>query len=132
MERAIQAFRKVLELAPWYTLARYDLALVLRRADRLPEALGELERALAIEPRPEAHHTMGVIYWHQGDLDRAVGALRAPVSADPQYADAYDTLGAVLKAKRDWTGAATALRRDCPAAEPSRAQYARAGASARR
>jgi tetratricopeptide (TPR) repeat protein len=121
VDGAIQTFRKVLERAPRHTLARYNLALVLRRADRLPEALAELERALAIEPRPEAHYTMGVIYWHQGDLDRAVAALHAAVGAEPTYADAYDALGNVLKAKRDWSGAAAALgraialRRDFPA-----------------
>ena len=111
VDGAIQTFRKVLELAPRNALARYNLALVLRRADRLPEALVELERALAIEPRPEAHYTVGVIYWHQGDLDRATAALRAAVAAEPKYADAHDALGNVLKARRDWSGAAAALRR---------------------
>jgi tetratricopeptide (TPR) repeat protein len=111
VDGAIDTFRKVLELAPKHTLARYNLALVLRRADRLPEALAELERALAIEPRAETHYSMGVIYWHQGDLDRAATALRAAVAAEPRYADAYDALGGVLKARRDWAGAAAALRR---------------------
>ena len=111
VEGAIESFRRALELAPRHTLAHYNLALVLRRADRLPEALVELERALAIEPRAEAHYTMGVIYWHQGDRDRAVGALRAAVEVDPRYADAHETLGSVLKEKRDWTGASASLRR---------------------
>ncbi len=44
VDGAIQTFRKVLQMAPQHTLARYNLALVLRRADRLPEALAELER----------------------------------------------------------------------------------------
>jgi tetratricopeptide (TPR) repeat protein len=108
---AMRSFRRVLELDPRHTLARYNLALVLRRADRLPEALEELGRALAIDPRPEVHYTMGTIYWHQGDLDRAANALRAAVAAEPRYADAHYTLGAVLKAKRDWDGAAASLRR---------------------
>ena len=111
VEQAIESFRRALELAPRHTLARYNLALVLRRADRLPEALAELERALAIEPRPEAHYLMGVIYWHQGELDRAVSALRAAVAAEPRYADAHETLGSVLKEKRDWAGASASLRR---------------------
>jgi tetratricopeptide (TPR) repeat protein len=111
ISEAIKTFRRVLELAPRHVLARYNLALVLRRADRLPEALEELERALAIEPRPEIQYTLGVVYWHQGDADRAVRALRAAVEAEPRYADAHYTLGAVLKARRDWTGAASSLRR---------------------
>jgi tetratricopeptide (TPR) repeat protein len=108
---AIRSFRRALELAPRHVLARYNLALVLNRADRQAEATQELERTIAIEPRPEAHYQLGVIYWHRGDLDRAAEALRAAIAAEPRYADAHYTLGAVLKARRDWAGAADALRR---------------------
>jgi tetratricopeptide (TPR) repeat protein len=111
VEKAIESFRRALELAPRHTLARYNLALVLRRADRLPEALAELERALAIEARPEAHYMVGIINWHLGQLERAAAALRAAVAAEPRYADAYDALGGVLKARHDLGGAAEALRR---------------------
>jgi superkiller protein 3 len=108
---AIESFRRALELAPRHALARYNLALVLKRADRAEEAVAELTRAIAIEPRAEAHYTLGVIYWQRGDLDRAASALRAAVAADPRSADAHYTLGAVLGARRDWAGAADALRR---------------------
>lgn len=134
---AIASFRRVLEIAPRHTLARYNLALVFRRADRLPEAIDELERALAIEPRAEVHYTLGVIYWHQGDLDRAARALRAAVAAKADYADAYDTLGAVLKSTRDWKGAATSLRRaialrpDRPAAHYTLSQVLQMSGDAR-
>ena len=108
---SIASFRRALELSPRHTLARYNLALVLKRADRLTEAADELERAVAIEPRAEAQYTLGVIYWQQGNLDRAAAALRAAVAVEPEYADAYATLGAVLKQKGDGTNAAAALRR---------------------
>jgi tetratricopeptide (TPR) repeat protein len=111
VEGSIQTFRKVLQMAPQHTLARYNLALVLRRADRLPDALAELEFLVRTNPRPEAHYTMGIIYWHQGDLDRATNALRAAIGVDPQYADALFALGSVLKARRDWTGSTAALQR---------------------
>ena len=111
VEEAINSFRRALELAPGHSLARYNLALVLKRADRLADAIDELRRVIAIDPRAEAQYTLGVIYWHQGDLDRAVAALQAAVAAEPGYADAHYTLGAVLHARRDWSGAADALRR---------------------
>ena len=111
VEEAVAVFRRVLRLEPRHTLARYNLALVLKRADRLQEAIGELTRALAIEPRPEAHYTLGVIYWQQGDLDRATGALRAAIALDPRYVDAHATLGSLLAGRRDWKGAKDALRR---------------------
>jgi tetratricopeptide (TPR) repeat protein len=111
VDQAINSFRRALDLDARHTLARYNLALVLKRADRLPEAIATLQRALEIEPRAEAHYTLGVIYWQQGDLDRAAGALGAAVGAAPQYADAHYTLGAVLAAKGNMAGAAESLRR---------------------
>jgi tetratricopeptide (TPR) repeat protein len=111
VDQSIAAFTRALELAPRHTLARYNLALVLRRVDRLADALRELERALAIERRPEALYTQGVIYWHQGDLTRAAESLRGAVAVSPDYADAHEALGAVLKTERDWSGSADALRK---------------------
>ena len=110
-EAAIRTFRKALELAPKHTLARYNLALVLRRADRLDEALHELQQSIATEPRAEAYYTMGVIYWHRGELDRAVQALRSAVKLKPGYADAHYSLGSVLNAKGDFAAAVTSFRR---------------------
>ncbi len=111
VDAAIESFHRVLALAPRHALARYNLALVLKRADRQADAIAELERGLAIEPRAEAQYTLGVIYWQQGDLDRASAALSAAVNLDAKNADAHATLGAVLKARRDWDGAASSLLR---------------------
>ena len=111
VEESIRVFRRTLELAPRNTLARYNLALVLRRIDRPVEALDELQRALAIEPRPEALYTQGVIYWHMGELKRAEDSLREAIAATPDYADAHHVLGAVLKTRREWKGAAASFRK---------------------
>lgn len=111
VEGAIESFRRALDVAPRHVLARYNLALVLKRADRPGEAIEELTRAIEIEPRAEAHYTLGVMYWQQGDLERAEASLRAATAADARYADAHHTLGAVLGARRQWTPAIDALRR---------------------
>jgi tetratricopeptide (TPR) repeat protein len=71
---------------------------------------------------------LGIVYLHQGQLDRAVRALESAVAAEPRYFDAQYSLGSVLKAKRDLSGAAAALRRaialrpDTPAARYALAQ----------
>lgn len=110
-DAAITAFRRTLELDRSHTLARYNLALVLRRADRLAEAISELRRVIDTDPRPEAHYTLGVIYWHQGDRDRARRALGQATSMAPDYVDAHYALGTVLRDDQDWAAAARALRR---------------------
>ena len=108
---ALAVFTRVLELEPRHALARYNRALVLKRNDQLPEAIAELERAVAIEPRPEMHYTLGVMFWHLGETDRAAAALRTAIESRPDYAEAHHTLGSVLEARRDWRGAAAMLRR---------------------
>jgi tetratricopeptide (TPR) repeat protein len=110
IDGAMASFRQVLALAPRHVLARYNLALVLRRADRLPEAIDQLRRALEVEERPEMHYSLGVIYWHQGDLDRAEGALRAAIAVRGDHADAHVALGSVLGARGDSSGAVRSLR----------------------
>jgi tetratricopeptide (TPR) repeat protein len=111
VEEAIRSFRRALDLAPRHALARYNLALVLKRADRPREAIAELTRAIAIDARPEAHYTLGVIYWQQGDLEGAEAALRNALASDSKYVDAHHSLGAVLAARRRWAEAIGALRR---------------------
>jgi tetratricopeptide (TPR) repeat protein len=111
VEAATATFHRVLQLAPRHTLARYNLALVLKRADRLSEAIDTLQQALDTDPRPEAFYTLGVIYWQQGNTDGALRALRQAVAADARYADAYHTLGTVRAARKEWPAATEALRR---------------------
>jgi tetratricopeptide (TPR) repeat protein len=110
-EAAEASFRRAIAIAPGHTLAGYNLALVLRRADRLADAVAELRRVVDADPRAEAHYLLGVTYWHAGEGDRARRALADALALAPDHADAHHTLGAILRAQGDWTGAARALRR---------------------
>ena len=111
MTEAMKTFRRVLELSPRHVLARYNLALVLKREDRMIEAIDELKRTIAIEPRAEAYYTLGVIHWHQGDLRLARDALLSAVTVQPHYPDALHALGSGQRAEGDLAGAAASLRR---------------------
>jgi tetratricopeptide (TPR) repeat protein len=111
VDGAVASFRRALALDERHTLARYNLGLVLFRTDRFELATEELNRALAIEPRPEVHYTLGSIYRNLGDLERAVTALSQAVAANPDYADAHLALGTVYKTKGDFKRAAASLKR---------------------
>jgi tetratricopeptide (TPR) repeat protein len=111
VDGAIDSFHRALALDRRHVLARYNLALVLYHADRLQPALDELHEALANQPTPEVHYTTGVVYWHQGDLDRAVKSLGDAAAANPAYADAHLALGTIFKARGDLKRAVSALKR---------------------
>jgi tetratricopeptide (TPR) repeat protein len=111
VDGAIRTFRQVVTMRPDHVLAHYNLALVLKRVDRAQDAIAALQRALAIQPRAEAHFALGTLYFHQGEFDRAIGALRSAVAAEPRLVDAHVALGSVFKAKRQFPDAIDALRR---------------------
>jgi tetratricopeptide (TPR) repeat protein len=71
----------------------------------------EFRKAEELDPaQPDAHYTLGVTLWQQGDFSEAVTELRAAIHAKPDYAEAYYTLGTVLKQKGELQPAAEALR----------------------
>jgi tetratricopeptide (TPR) repeat protein len=111
VDGAIDSFHHALALDPRHGLAQYNLALVLYRADRVQPALDALHSALAIQPRPEIYYTLGTIYWHQGDLDRAVTALREATTRSPDYAEALLAVGTILEARGNVKDSASALER---------------------
>ena len=111
VDGALDSFHRALALDRRHALARYNLALVLYHADRLEPALDELREALAIQPSPEVHYTLGIVYWHQGDLDRAAKSLADAIAANRDYADAHLALGTIFKARGDLKRAAASLRR---------------------
>ena len=111
VEAAIESFRRVLTLRPDHPLARYNLGLVLKRVDRVRDAIAELERAVSLHPGAEAHHALGGVRFQTGDFAGATASLRAAVTIDPRLRDAWTLLGAVLKASRRYADAVDALRR---------------------
>src|SRR5690606_31115859 len=102
VDGALASFRRVLARAPQPTLARYNLALLLKRLDRLEDAIAELRRVVASDPRPEVHHALGVALWHRGEAAGAMDAFRAAIAAAPRHAEAHAMLGVVLASQREW------------------------------
>ena len=111
MDEAMKTFRRVIALRPDHALALYNLGLLLKRVDRTRDAIDALQRALAIEPRPEVRFALGTLYLHEGDFGRATKALEAALAAQPQSVDGYITLAAVLRAKGQLPESIDALRR---------------------
>ena len=110
IEEAMKSFRRALEIDPRHALARYNLALALDRSDRAAEAIEEMKKTLALDPRAETHYRLGVMYSRQGEFDAAIRELKAAIDRDPRSADAHAARGAVFRARSDWENAERELR----------------------
>ena len=111
VDAAMRTMRQVIAARSDHALAHYNLALMLKRVDRVDEAIAEARRAAAIDGRPEAHVALGSLYTQQGDFAQAAASLEAAIAADRRSVDAWILLGAVRKARGELPRAAEALRR---------------------
>ena len=128
VDEAIRTFRaRHRRCVPITRLAHYNLALVLKRVDRAKDAIAELQRALAIEPRAEAHFALGSSISSREISTARAPRLKAAVAAEPRLVDAHIALGSVLKAKRQFPDAIDALRRAIALQPDLWSAHARAG-----
>src|SRR5438128_11256782 len=73
--------------------------------------MAELRKAAELDPgQADAHYTLGVTLWQQGEFAEAADELRLAIHARPDYAEAHYTLGTVLKQQGNLHDAANALR----------------------
>ena len=111
VDAAMGTLRQVIARKPDHALAHYNLALLLKRVDRIDEAITSARRAASLDGRAEAHLALGSLYFQRADFAQAAASLEDAIAADRRSVDAWVLLGAVRKARGDLPRAAEALRR---------------------
>lgn len=126
-EEAVRRARALVAAAPNDPDRYFTLGLAQSEQD-VAEAIKTFRRALELAPRHTlARYNLALVLRRGDRLSEALDELQRTLAIDPRP-EAHYTLGAVLKAKRDWTGAARSLRRaialrpDLPAAHYTLAQ----------
>ena len=99
---AEQDLQTILAIKPDHAEALNTLGYLLADSNlRLPEALGYVERALALEPEnPAAIDSLGWVHYRLGNLNKAIGYLRQALQLFPNDEIAAH-LGEVLWANGD-------------------------------
>ena len=91
-------YRATLERNPDSWMAHYNLGVVLGRAGRLPEAIAEYERALALRPgMAEIHSDFGTALVRSGRVTEAVAQFEEAVRLEPANVLAHLNLSAALQ-----------------------------------
>jgi len=89
---------RCLELAPSFTAARYNYALLLQRREDSPRALVEIERCLEADPeRPGYRNLAAVILGRVGEFSRASEMYARLLAEYPDQARVWLSYGHVLK-----------------------------------
>ncbi|WP_294329167.1 sulfotransferase [uncultured Sphingomonas sp.] len=90
--------RRAVELAPQFTPARANLALVLYRLNRPVEALAELDQVLADEPDNPTHTNLqAAANARLGDFDAAIGLYEHVLVQAPNQPRVWMSYGHMLK-----------------------------------
>jgi tetratricopeptide (TPR) repeat protein len=111
-EEALVHYRAVLQRDELNSEAHNNLGLLYRDKGLLADAVKELQRAVAINPRYAlAHNNLGVVYLGQKKLDAATAEFREALSLDPKYVEALVNLAVAEKEAGRRDPARAALRR---------------------
>jgi tetratricopeptide (TPR) repeat protein len=70
-----------------------------------------LQQAIRLQPDlADPHYTLGVLFWQQGEFDKAVAEMQAAIQQQPNYAEAHYTLGTIFKQQGNLPESAAQLR----------------------
>jgi cytochrome c-type biogenesis protein CcmH/NrfG len=97
-EDAETLLRRCLELAPSFTAARHNYALVLHRQSKAPESLEQIEHLLAAEPdNPSYRFLKATALTRIGEYDSAIDLYRSVLAKHPANVRGWLSLGHACK-----------------------------------
>jgi TolB-like protein/Flp pilus assembly protein TadD len=121
-EPAIVEFTRAVTLDPDFAAAHAQLSMAYtwlgflvpeRRADSLPQARGEAERALAIDPTLPSAHLAQAVYLYRGetDIERAAKEFQRAIPGLPNDAQAHLAFGLLRRWQGRWEESAALFKR---------------------
>ena len=121
--KALDSYRRALQLNPENLSARLSLAKAYLRLDQIAQAKTEFEKVLRSDPtNADAHAGLGRIALRAGQEDLALGELSAALRQDPNELDANEDLAAIRTRRSEFVEAEGFLER-LVRLEPNKARY---------
>jgi len=92
--KAIEQYKKAIEIKPDYADAHYNLGNAYRETGRYNEAIEAYKKALRIKPDyAEVDYNLGITYGRLNLWEKAVVIYKEALKIRPDYAEAYCNLG---------------------------------------
>lgn len=92
-ERALEHWRRVLELAPDNARGRFNVGSALYRLDRFEEAVEAYRASIEIVPNPVAYTNLGTVLYYLGRHEESVGAFQKATELSPLEPIYWGNLG---------------------------------------
>ena len=103
---------RCLELAPGFTIARQNYAMMLHRANKPAAALREAEALLADDPsNPGLRNLKAAIFGRIGEFEKSIAQYKAVLADYPQQPRIWMSLGHALKTAGENAASIDAYRR---------------------
>lgn len=100
LDEAVDAYRRVIDLAPDWIEAHINLGVALYHQRELDAAQRSFRAALGLDPANAiCRYNLGCVYEEVGKLDEAIENLRAALIAMPNHADAHFNIALAYEKK---------------------------------
>jgi tetratricopeptide (TPR) repeat protein len=110
LDDAAAAFEGIIQSAPSFAGAHFNLGLVREEQGKFREAIASFKRALALDPQlPGANLFLGIAYYRLNEYQPAIGALKLEIKRNASDAHAWMWLGVIQLAADNPEEAAAAL-----------------------
>jgi len=98
MAKAIQAYRKVIEIDPNYIEAYNNLGIIYQEMGDLESALKTYQRAIEINPKYEKGlNNIGILLHLRGEDEKALEAFNKVLAINPNHIESHINLGTLHK-----------------------------------
>jgi tetratricopeptide (TPR) repeat protein len=121
-ERAATLLLRAVSRYPDSFLPHFALAATHAGNGNLARAVALLERAVEIDPVPQAYYLLGRCSYEMGSLQRAIRALNEAVRLDPTLEESYHLLG-LCYLDRQWNRKALEAFKRAQSLNPRRLRY---------
>jgi len=101
--KAIQAYRKVIELDPTYVEAYNNLGILYQMMGDIDRALGAYQKSTDINPKYEkGYNNLGILLLLSGRYEEASEAFQKALAVNSNNIESHIHLGVILKKKGQW------------------------------
>ncbi len=103
LSKAIEAYRKVIDLNPVYIEAYNNLGILHQEMGNFDGALKFYQKAVEIDPRYEkGWNNLGILWTLKGDLQKAKDCFQTILSINPNHLESHLHLGTIWKKEGQW------------------------------